>query len=70
VAPSTSRAKDSKPDFPQPTKAPAGKAPGKFKGGTIFGVGVTVEKTQYSDLEKEAEQMVEGAIATRASDAK
>jgi hypothetical protein len=34
------------------------KAPGKFKGGTIFGVGVTVEKTQYSDLEKEAERMM------------
>jgi arylsulfatase A-like enzyme len=30
------------------------KAPGKFKGGKIFGVGVTVEKTQYLDLEHEA----------------
>jgi arylsulfatase len=30
------------------------KSPGKFKGGTIFAVGVTVEKTQYIDLEKEA----------------
>ncbi len=29
-------------------------APGKFKGGTILGVGVTVEKEQYLDLEKEA----------------
>jgi arylsulfatase len=25
-----------------------------FKGGTILGVGVTVEKAQYLDLEKEA----------------
>ena len=31
------------------------KSPGTFKGGTIFGVGVTVEKKQYNDLEKEAE---------------
>jgi arylsulfatase len=31
------------------------KSPGTFKGGTIFGVGVTVEKKQYKDLEKEAE---------------
>jgi arylsulfatase len=30
------------------------RSPGKFKGGTIFAVGVTVEKTQYIDLEKEA----------------
>jgi arylsulfatase len=30
------------------------KSPGKFKGGTIFGVGITVEKAQYVDLEKEA----------------
>ena len=30
------------------------KSPGKFKGGTIFAVGVTVEKVQYVDLEKEA----------------
>ena len=29
-------------------------SPGKFKGGTILGVGVTVEKTQYLDLQKEA----------------
>jgi hypothetical protein len=29
-------------------------SPGKFKGGTIFAVGVTVEKAQYVDLEKEA----------------
>ena len=27
-------------------------APGRFKGGTILGVGVTVEKAQYLDLEK------------------
>lgn len=30
------------------------KTPGEFKGGTILGVGVTIEKTQYLDLEKEA----------------
>ena len=29
-------------------------SPGKFKGGTISAVGVTVEKAQYADLEKEA----------------
>ena len=29
--------------------------PGEFKGGEILGVGVTVEKTQYLDLEKEAQ---------------
>ena len=29
-------------------------SPGTFKGGTIFGVGVTVEKAQYVDLEQEA----------------
>jgi arylsulfatase len=28
------------------------KPPEKFKGGTIFGVGVTVEKTQYLSLGK------------------
>jgi arylsulfatase len=28
------------------------KPPGKFKGGKIQGVGVTVEKAQYLDLEK------------------
>jgi arylsulfatase len=28
------------------------KTPGEFKGGTILGVGVTVEKAQYLDLEK------------------
>ena len=28
------------------------KSPGTFKGGTIRGVGVTVEKMQYLDLEK------------------
>jgi len=32
------------------------KTPGDFKGGTILGVGVTVEKTQYLDLEKEAKR--------------
>lgn len=31
------------------------KAPGTFKGGNILGVGVTVEKTQYLDLEREAQ---------------
>jgi arylsulfatase A-like enzyme len=30
-------------------------SPAKFKGGTILGVGVTVEKAQYLDLEKEAQ---------------
>jgi arylsulfatase len=30
------------------------KSPGKFSGGTIFAVGVTVEKAAYADLEKEA----------------
>jgi len=30
-------------------------SPAKFKGGTILGVGVTVEKAQYIDLEKEAQ---------------
>lgn len=30
------------------------KTPGEFKGGTILGVGVTIEKTQYLDLEREA----------------
>ena len=30
------------------------KSPGAFKGGTILGVGVTVEKAQYLDLEKMA----------------
>ena len=34
------------------------KAPGRFKGGTLFGVGVTVEKTQYLDLEQEAKRMM------------
>jgi arylsulfatase len=34
------------------------KAPGKLKGGTIFGVGVTVEKAEYRDVEKEAERML------------
>jgi arylsulfatase len=28
------------------------KTPGTFKNGTIFAVGVTVEKAQYLDLEK------------------
>jgi arylsulfatase A-like enzyme len=32
------------------------KTPGTFKGGTIFGVGVTVEKAQYLDLENEAKR--------------
>jgi arylsulfatase A-like enzyme len=31
------------------------KSPGKFQGGTILGVGVTVEKAQYIDLEREAQ---------------
>ena len=33
------------------------KTPGTFKGGTIFLVGVTVEKTQYSDLQQEAKRL-------------
>jgi len=32
------------------------KSPGEFKGGNILGVGVTVEKAQYLDLEKEAQR--------------
>ncbi len=32
------------------------KAPSRFKGGTIFGVGVTVEKIQYHNLELEAKR--------------
>ncbi len=31
-------------------------SPGEFKGGTILGVGVTVEKAQYLDLAKEAQR--------------
>jgi arylsulfatase len=31
-------------------------APGKFHGGTIQGVGITVEKASYGDLEKEAQR--------------
>ncbi len=30
------------------------RSPGTFKGGTILGVGITTEKTQYLDLEKTA----------------
>jgi arylsulfatase A-like enzyme len=33
-------------------------SPGTFKGGRIFGVGVTIEKAQYLDLEKEAQRMM------------
>ena len=32
--------------------------PGRFTGGKIFGVGVTVEKAQYLDLEQEAKRMM------------
>lgn len=32
------------------------KAPGRFTGGRIFGVGITVEKVQYLDLELEAKR--------------
>jgi arylsulfatase len=32
------------------------KTPGTFKGGMILAVGVTVEKTQYVDLEQEAKR--------------
>ncbi len=34
------------------------KTPGTFKGGTIQGVGVTVEKAEYLDLEKEARRVM------------
>jgi arylsulfatase len=34
------------------------KTPGKFHGGTIFLVGVTVEKGQYLDLEREARRLM------------
>ncbi len=34
------------------------KAPGTFTGGKIFAVGVTVEKAQYLDLEKEARRVL------------
>jgi arylsulfatase len=34
------------------------KTPGKFRGGTIFLVGVTVEKTDYSDLQQEARRLL------------
>jgi len=34
------------------------KTPGTFKGGTIFLVGVTVEKGQYLDLEREARRLL------------
>ena len=34
------------------------KTPGQFKGGTILFVGVTVEKTQYLDLETEARRLM------------
>lgn len=33
-------------------------SPGEFHGGTIFGVGITVEKAQYIDLEAEAKRMM------------
>ncbi len=32
------------------------KAPSRFKGGMIFGVGVTVEKIQYHNLQLEAKR--------------
>jgi arylsulfatase len=34
------------------------KAPGRFKGGIIQGVGVSIDKTQYMNLEKEAQRMM------------
>jgi len=34
------------------------KSPGKFTGGTIAFVGVTVEKAQYLDLQKEADRVL------------
>jgi arylsulfatase len=33
-------------------------SPGEFHGGTILGVGVSVEKIQYVDLEKEAQRLL------------
>jgi hypothetical protein len=36
------------------------KTPGTFHGGTIKGVGVTVEKASYEALELEAQQMLMG----------
>ena len=39
--------------------------PGTFKGGTIFAVGVTVEKTQYLDLEQEPSAHSSGSRARR-----
>ncbi len=30
--------------------------PGSFKGGTIIGVGISIGKAEYNDLEKEAER--------------
>jgi len=35
------------------------KTPGSFKGGTIIGVGVTIEKAQYLDLQKEAQRAMQ-----------
>jgi hypothetical protein len=32
------------------------KTPGTFHGGTIQGVGITVEKASYEDLEQEAQR--------------
>jgi len=34
------------------------KSPGEFKGGHLFGVGITVEGTPYNDLEAEAKRMM------------
>jgi hypothetical protein len=34
------------------------KTPGRFTGGTIFLVGVTVEKAQFLDLQKEAQRLL------------
>ena len=33
-------------------------SPARFKGGKIFGVGVTVEQAQYEDLNREAQRML------------
>lgn len=34
------------------------KSPGRFKGGAIYGVAVSVEKAEYTDLQQEAKRML------------
>jgi arylsulfatase len=43
------------------------RAPDTFKGGTIFVVGVTVEKAQYEDLQAEAKRALMHEWTTRTS---